>query len=92
MKTSIDISYCPLKEELISGILDFINRLNSYKSLIVENNGMSTQVFGEYLDVMGALTKKKSFEMPHSVFVLKIISGLGKERLKNIIKIIMESL
>ncbi len=59
MKTSIYISYYPLKEELTPGILSSIDRLNSYKSLIVENNRMSTQVFGEYLDVMGALTKKK---------------------------------
>ncbi len=38
---------------------------------------MSTQVFGEYFEVMNALTKEihKSFELPHSVFVLKIINA-----------------
>jgi len=37
---------------------------------------MSTQVFGEYFEVMGAITKEmhKSFELPHSVFILKVIN------------------
>jgi len=38
---------------------------------------MSTQVFGEYFNVMNAITTEinKSFEIPHSVFVLKIINA-----------------
>jgi uncharacterized protein YqgV (UPF0045/DUF77 family) len=77
MKISIDISYYPLNEEYVTPILDFIARMNQYKQLIVETNGMSTQVFGEYDDVMKAITAeiKKSFEMPHSVFVLKMVNA-----------------
>lgn len=77
MKTSVDISYYPLKDEFIPGILDFIDRLNTYESLVIKTNGMSTQVFGEYLDVMNALTKEiyNSFEIPHSVFILKIVNA-----------------
>ena len=77
MKTSIDISYYPLKNEFIPPILDFINRLNTHENIVVQTNGMSTQLFGEYFEVMDILTKEiyKSFELPHSVFVLKIINS-----------------
>ena len=77
MKISIDISYYPLTEEYVTPILDFIARLNQHKQLAVETNGMSTQVFGEYDDVMNAITAeiKKSFELPHSVFILKVVNA-----------------
>ncbi len=77
MNTSVDISYYPLKEEFIPSILDFIDRLNKHDSIQCKTNGMSTQVFGEYFNVMNALTQEihKSFEIPHSVFVLKIINA-----------------
>ena len=77
MNISVEISYYPLKEEFIPGILDFINRMNKYESLTCKTNGMSTQVFGEYFELMNALTKEihQSFEIPHSVFVLKIINA-----------------
>jgi uncharacterized protein YqgV (UPF0045/DUF77 family) len=77
MNTSVDISYYPLNVEYIPPIKGFIERLNKYKTLRVQTNGMSTQVFGSYSDVMNALTIEieKSFELPHSVFVLKIINA-----------------
>ncbi len=77
MNTSVDISYYPLKEEFIPPIKNFIDRLNGYKALVVKTNGMSTQVFGEYFEVMKAITNEihKSFELPHSVFILKIINA-----------------
>lgn len=77
MNTSIDISYYPLKEEFIPPIKEFIDRLNKYENIIVKTNGISTQVFGSYFEVMEILTKEihKSFELPHSVFVLKIINA-----------------
>lgn len=77
MKTSVDISYYPLQPEFVTPILDFIRRLNEYPTIEAVTNGMSTQVFGEYFDVMEAITKEihKSFEIPHSVFVLKVINA-----------------
>ena len=77
MKTSVDISYYPLQPEFVTPILDFIKRLNEYENIEAVTNGMSTQVFGEYFDVMEAITKEihKSFEIPHSVFVLKVINA-----------------
>lgn len=77
MKISVDISNYPLHEEFKVPILDFIARLNSHSGIIAQTNGMSTQVFGEYDDVMNALNTeiKKSFEIPHSVFILKIVNA-----------------
>ena len=77
MKTSIEISYYPLKVEFIPPIKDFINRLNNHNNIIVKTSGISTHVFGEYFEAMKILTKEihKSFELPHSVFVLKIINA-----------------
>jgi uncharacterized protein YqgV (UPF0045/DUF77 family) len=77
MQTSVDISYYPLNEEFIPHIKDFIERVNQNKKLVVRTNGMSTQVFGEYDEVMGTITKeiKRSFDLPHSVFILKIVNA-----------------
>jgi len=77
MKASVDISYYPLQPEFVTPILEFIERLKSYEQIESVTNGMSTQVFGEYFDIMGILTKEiaNSFELPHSVFILKIINA-----------------
>ena len=77
MKISVDISYYPLEVQFIPHIKNFIARMNEYKNLVVNTNTMSTQVFGEYFDVMTALTNEihGSFEQPHSVFVMKIINA-----------------
>ncbi len=77
MSISVDISYYPLKEEFIPPIKNFIARLNAYDNIVVKTNGISTQVFGDYFEVMEIITKEihSSFELPHSVFVLKIINA-----------------
>ncbi len=77
MIISIDISYYPLTDEFIPPVLDFINRLQQYSEIAIERNGLSTQVFGEYDDVMRIITAemKLSCEIPHSVFVLKIVNS-----------------
>jgi len=77
MKTSVEISYYPLNEEFIPPIRDFIDRINKYNGLTAKTNGMSTQVFGEFDIVMKALTAeiKKSFQNPHSVFIMKVINA-----------------
>jgi len=77
MNTSVEISYYPLNVEYIPPIKGFIERMNAYDHLRVKTSGMSTQIFGEYDELMRALTTeiKKSFELPHSVFVMKIINA-----------------
>ncbi len=77
MKTSVEIGYYPLNDNYLMHIKDFIKRLNTHEKLTVKTNGMSTQVFGEFDDVMASITHeiKKSFELPHSVFMLKVINN-----------------
>jgi uncharacterized protein YqgV (UPF0045/DUF77 family) len=77
MKTSVEISYYPLNQEYIPPIKNFIDRINKYPKLVVRTNTMSTQIFGEYSDVMKALIYEieKSFDLPHSIFVMKIINA-----------------
>jgi uncharacterized protein YqgV (UPF0045/DUF77 family) len=76
MNISVEVSYYPLHNEFIPPIKDFIERLNTNKLIAVKTNGMSTQVFGEYDEVMKSITSeiKASFELPHSVFILKIVN------------------
>ena len=76
MNTSVEISYYPLHNEFIPPIKDFIGRLNEYDNITVQTSGMSTQVFGKYFEVMEILTNEihNSFELPHSVFILKIVN------------------
>lgn len=77
MKASVEISYYPLKEAFIPPIQSFIDRLRSYSEINVETNGMSTQVFGEYDELMRIITKemKAAMEVPYSVFVLKVVNS-----------------
>lgn len=77
MNASIEISYYPLHDDYISPIKDFIFRLNQYTDIEVITNGMSTQVFGEFDLLMPIISKeiRNSFELPHSVFVLKIVNA-----------------
>ncbi|MFK5893657.1 MAG: YkoF family thiamine/hydroxymethylpyrimidine-binding protein [Pseudomonadota bacterium] len=77
MNISVEISYYPLQDEYVQSILEFVDRLKSYTELQIKSTGISTQVFGKYSDVMRVLTLEieKSFTIPNSVFVLKIINS-----------------
>jgi len=77
MNISVEISYYPLRDEFIPPIKSFIDRLHKHAEIRVQTNGMSTQVFGKYFEVMEILTKEihAAFELPHSVFILKIINA-----------------
>lgn len=76
MKTSIEISYFPLLEEFKIPVKNFIVSLQRYDNIKVKSNSMSTHVFGEYDEVMEAVTKciKDAFEVPSSIFVLKVMN------------------
>lgn len=67
----------PLVEEYKPIINDFLRRLNSH-GLESVTNGMSTQVFGEFDEVLAALSSslKPSFEDETKVSVsIKILNG-----------------
>jgi len=78
MKVAVDISLYPLQEDLIPPIQDVIERLKSHEGLYVDTNAMSTQIRGEYDDVMAVLTSefKTTFEqLPKAVFAMKILNN-----------------
>lgn len=78
MNISVEISYYPLHgEDFIEPIKAFIDRLKMHPEIEAQTNGMSTQVFGEYEDVMKILKEEinVSFENPYSVFVMKVVNA-----------------
>ena len=80
MNIGVEISLYPLRNDYIPPIRGFIERLNADYRFKVITNDMSTQVFGEYDDVMSALTReiKPTFENDgKSIFVMKVLGPLG---------------
>jgi uncharacterized protein YqgV (UPF0045/DUF77 family) len=78
MQVAVDISLYPLAAQVIPPILDVIERLRRHDELDVVTNPMSTQLRGEYDDVMRALQEemRTSFEdLPKAVFVIKILNN-----------------
>ncbi|MEI4548491.1 YkoF family thiamine/hydroxymethylpyrimidine-binding protein [Pseudoalteromonas spongiae] len=78
MKLSVEISKYPLHQDYIPFIKGFIDRLNANANLEVITNTMSTQVFGEYDEVMNAVTseiKRSHQEFGKAIFVCKFIGG-----------------
>jgi len=80
MDIGVEISLYPLNAAFIPPIQDFIDRLNLAPRLKVVTNSMSTQVFGSYDDVFGALVRelRTTFEKnDKAVFVMKVLGPLS---------------
>jgi uncharacterized protein YqgV (UPF0045/DUF77 family) len=81
MEIGVEISLYPLNAQFIPPIKDFIDRLNAGgSSFKVVTNSLSTQVFGPYDEVFGALSRemRATFESnDKAVFVMKIIGPLA---------------
>ncbi len=78
MRVAVDISLYPLAEEFLAPIRDVIERLNAYDALDVTTNPMSTQIRGDYDEVMAALTAeiRETFEtVPKAVFAIRILNN-----------------
>ncbi len=78
MKVAVDISLYPLDADFIPPIKDVIERLNGYPDLEVATNPMSTQVRGDFAEVMAALTTEigTTFErVPKAVFAIRILNN-----------------
>ena len=78
MRVAVDISLYPLTDDFIPVIRDVIDRLNSHELIEVMTNPMSTQLRGEYDDVMAAISReiKTTFESsPKAVFAVKILNN-----------------
>ena len=78
MQVAVDISLYPLDTDVIPPILDVIERLKGHAQLDIVSNPMSTQIRGDYDDVMSSLHRevKATFEnLPKAVFVIKILNN-----------------
>ena len=81
MKVAVDVSLYPLDADFIPPIKNVIDRLNKHEELEVWTNAMSTQLIGEFDDVMNALKEElgTTFELlPKAVFVMKMFNNPGK--------------
>jgi uncharacterized protein YqgV (UPF0045/DUF77 family) len=80
MDIGVEISLYPLDADFIPPIQDFIDRLNLGTRLKVVTNSMSTQVFGSYEDVFGALVREIRTTLENNakaVFVMKVLGPLS---------------
>lgn len=78
MKVALDISLYPLTNDFIPPIDDLIQRLISHESLEVITNPMSTQIRGDYDEVMSIINRevRTTFENARkAVFVVKILNN-----------------
>ena len=77
MEISAEISMYPLDQNFVKPIIAFIDKLKRYKEIVVQSNGMSTQIFGPYKEVMYIITHEveASFLQEEKVvFVMKLIN------------------
>ena len=75
MKISVDLTLSPLQADYESHIIAFIKTLRASKFTVLENP-LSTQIFGDYDELMSFLTQeiKKSFQnVDISVLSMKIV-------------------
>ena len=73
----VELSLYPLVNNYIGPIKAFIERLNSYSNLTVITCSTSTQVHGDYTEVMqvlGAEMQRTHEEVGQAVFVAKFLN------------------
>ncbi|MEL7186868.1 MAG: YkoF family thiamine/hydroxymethylpyrimidine-binding protein [Pseudomonadota bacterium] len=78
MQVAVDISLYPLDADFIPPIKDVIDRLEGHDGVEVERNRMSTQLRGDYDDVVPLLMNeiRSTFEtVPKAVFAIKILNN-----------------
>ncbi len=81
MEISVDISLYPLQESYEQPIRAFIDAMEREPDIDVVRNELSTQIHGEYHTVMHLLEREVFLvfdEIPHSVFVFKIVGNNRK--------------
>ena len=76
MDIGVEMSLYPLNQDYIPAIKDFIDRLNADGRFKVITNSLSTQVFGNYDDVLNLIVKemRKTYENgDKAIFVMKVV-------------------
>ncbi len=83
MQATVEISMYPLGREYIPDIKEFIDNLKKNDEIIVEVNGMSTQIFGPFRTIMQLLTDEMEasfLKNGKSVFVMKVINAFLQQK------------
>ncbi len=78
MNVSVELSLYPLTEAYLPPIQGFIERLKAHPSLKVIGNTMSTQVYGDYADVLRIVSEEMQAthqHTPKAAFMMKILNG-----------------
>jgi uncharacterized protein YqgV (UPF0045/DUF77 family) len=77
MKISIELTLMPLQNDFEEPIINFIKRLRASQFTVLENP-LSTQIYGDYDELMPYLTEeiKSSFESQENVVLnLKMVKS-----------------
>ncbi|MBU2950698.1 thiamine-binding protein [Tamlana agarivorans] len=77
MKISVELTLTPIQDEYEPAIINFIKKLRASHLTVLENP-LSTQVYGEYDDVMQLLTTeiKEAFELiERGLLFMKIVKS-----------------
>ncbi|WMI66407.1 thiamine-binding protein [Aestuariibaculum sp. YM273] len=77
MKISVELTLTPLHDDYEPAIINFIKKLRA-SNLNVLENPLSTQVYGDYDEVMQVLTTeiKEAFELiERGLFYMKIVKS-----------------
>ncbi|WP_298340128.1 thiamine-binding protein [uncultured Algibacter sp.] len=77
MKISVELTLTPLHDDFEPAIINFIKKLRASKLKVLENP-LSTQVYGDYDEVMQVLTSeiKDAFELiERGLLYMKIVKS-----------------
>lgn len=75
MEISVELTLTPLQDAYEEPVIDFIKKLRASGLKVIENP-LSTQVYGEYDQVMGILQKEVKTtmqEMEHGLLLMKLV-------------------
>ena len=82
MQATLEISMYPLQSDYKDHITAFIHGLKKRPGISVHVNGISTQIFGKYEDIISVLESPVKEELEKEmglVFVMKLTSGRHDE-------------
>lgn len=82
MQATLEISMYPLDAQYKEHIRNFIGKVRSFSEVKVSVNGISTQIFGEFEDLIAILQSPVKEELEREmglVFVMKLTSGRHDE-------------
>ena len=78
MEATLEISMYPLQSDYKEHIRSFIRGIQEHAGIKVRVNGISTQIFGDYDDIISILQSPVKRELEKEmgvVFVMKLTSG-----------------